>query len=149
MLSACQTVLAFCLLTLDEGMSPLSGREIEQVIKRREAQMAFIRKESASIGGVDACSDEDWTEANAWVSEHLPTGYHVAARAALEEALSPLTRVQVRRAMEVVAAVVYWDGAVTEGEESLFHDLARVAKLSDRATLEELERKGRRLARET
>ncbi len=147
MLTQAQSVLVLGLIAMDEGTAPLSGREMESVLVRRVAQVEFIRSESASIGGQSDISETDWGVANAWVSELLPYGYKVALRPLLSELLEDFSRSQVRRTLELVSAVVQWDGAVSVDEALYFEELARVAKLNDKATLDDLLRVGRRLAR--
>ena len=147
MLTPSQSCLVLCLLALDEGASPVSGRELETVLERRRAQMVFIRAKCAALGEQDEISDDDWGVANAWLQELLPNGYHLSMRPLLAEVIAEMARPTIRRLLEAVSAVVQWDGNISEGEALLFDDLARVAKLNDRSSRDDLDRIGRRLAR--
>ncbi len=146
-LSIAQSILVLCLITLDEGMLPLSGQEVSGVRERRRAQMEFIRAQAALLGGQAMVDDSDWAIANSWIQSQLPSGYQPAARAIHASLLANLPRPVVRRVLEVVSAVIQWDGVTTDGELALLDDVARAAKMSDTATLEDLKRAGRRLAR--
>jgi hypothetical protein len=147
MLTTSQSCLVLCLLALDEGASPVSGRELETVLERRRAQMVFIRAKCAALGEQDEISDDDWGVANAWLQELLPNGYHLSMRPLLADVIAEMSRPTIRRLLEAVSAVVQWDGNISEGEALLFDDLARVAKLNDRSSRDDLDRIGRRLAR--
>ena len=146
MMSPAQIVVVLCLTTLDEGTLPLSGRELEGVVARRRAQMTFIREKAAALGQQEAVDDDDWAVANAWLQEMLPLGYQPAARPLFAELMATLPRPTLRKALEVVSAVIQWDGVTTEAELALLDDLARAAKMNDHATLEDLRRIGARLA---
>jgi hypothetical protein len=143
-LSAPVAVLAACLVTLDEGGEALSGRELAAIVERRKAQMAFIRRSAAELGGVSAISDDDWASANLWVQLNLPDGYNATKRALAVDLVAALA---VRKALEAVSAVVQWDGVTKDGEFAWLEALARAARLDDRATLEDIQRVGKRLAR--
>ena len=146
MLTTAQILVVLCLVTLDEGQIALSGREAGGVAARRMAQMDFIRNKAAALGGQTEITDDDWAVANAWVQEALPQGYLASSRHALEGVMHELPRPLLRKALEVVSAVVQWDGVTTDEERDLFHDLAALAKMNDRLTLEEIERVGKRLS---
>ena len=109
--------------------------------------MEFVRTQSAQIGGQDSVSDEDWSVANVWLQEHIPHGYVPQSRATFAALMSPLPRAVLRKALEVVSAVVQWDGVTTESELALLHDLAHAGKMGDSAALDDLRRIGRKLAR--
>jgi len=146
-LSAPVAVLAACLVTLDEGGEALSGRELAAIVERRMAQMAFIRRYAAELGGVSAISDDDWASANLWVQLNLPDGYNATKRGLAAVLVAALPRLTVRKALEAVSAVVQWDGVTKDGEFAWLEALARAARLDDRATLEDIQRVGKRLAR--
>lgn len=147
MLTTAQIIVVLCLVALDEGQIALSGREVEGVVARRHAQMDFIRGKAAELGGQAEVTDDDWAVASAWLQEALPHGYGSTSRHALEAPMHALPKPILRKALEVVSAVVQWDGVQTDEELTLFDDLAALAHLDDRASLEELKRIGKKLAR--
>lgn len=146
-LSATQAALAACLVTLDEGTLPLSGREFDAVVERRRTQMAFVRARAAAVGGVREITDDDWTSASLWVQSFLPDGYTPLKRSVAAELVRALPREAVRAVLETVSAVLLWDGIATEGERAWLEALARAARLDDNAAIDDLLRIGKRLAR--
>ncbi len=146
-LTPTQAALAACLVTLDEGTPPLSGREVEAVVERRRAQMAFVRAQAAEVGRVSLITDDDWAAASLWVQVHLPDGYTPLKRPVAAKLLEFLPPASVRAVLAAVSAVLQWDGIATDGERAWLDALARAARLDDRASLEDLLRAGKRLAR--